>query len=686
MKPALVVDIETDGTPWEPAALITVSWQEVGEPTAHVATEEHVPASVWEMMADPDRAFVSHTKYDARFLRLRGYDVSGPYYDTQVMAWVLNENQSLSLESLARRYCRVEMDKRIRIRDKRVFFLCDDGAVVPIAEAPLDQVYAYNVRDVETTTELFETLWERLDAGDWHDYWLAEEVPFTEALLQTEVNGLPINLEASEELRQELEVTHAESIITLHEMAKLPASFNLNSGKQLASFLFQKTFELTDVLTWDPEWTTFACEALKSCLDGQHDDCIDYGYEMETQHVIDLLPPGFTIVKVGRTQVQGLWTLRGLGLPVGANAPKCVKGECDCKGGKHKPSTAAPALKMNMKAIADPWVGEYLGYRKVDKVLTTYLRRFPEVAVEGRIYARFNQTGTKTGRLSSSEPNLQNIPAHGGLGDRLRALFQAPPTTSLIVGDYSQLEPRLMAHFSQDPFLVMVYREGLDIYREIASRIFGVDVDDVDDEQRGIAKTLVLAMGYGAGAKKVAEILTINGYPTDGVTAKGYLLELHDIVSVFFEWREQVITRVKRTGYVQTIGGRHRRLKAAFQDRRNFKNIGYGERQAVNAVVQGSAGDVVRRVMVAARRAYPTLSLLAQVHDELLWETPDSPYNVHENILHELRDLAQDGHGYELNVPLKFEPVFAENWSQKGTGIELPEDMEDASHDFEEDR
>ena len=259
----------------------------------------------------------------------------------------------------------------------------------------------------------------------------------------------------------------------------------------------------------------------------------------------------------------------------------------------------------------------------------------------------------------------------------------------LVVADYGQLEPRLMAHFSQDPRMLSIYVDGAgDIYADMAAGIFG---DAWTKDHRGICKTLVLAMGYGAGDKKVGSILTVNGYPTDTATGAAYVSELRGLYYVFFEWREQVIARVKTTGYVQTIGGRHRRLKAQFQDRRNWKNVGYGERQAVNAIIQGSAADIVRRTMVNI--SHDTLlrhfSLLAQVHDELVWEV-EAAHLVTDKLLKRLQWHGEENHGYALEVPLDFAPQVGVSWheAKEGAPLELPEDMEedDVTLDFEEER
>jgi DNA polymerase-1 len=247
-----------------------------------------------------------------------------------------------------------------------------------------------------------------------------------------------------------------------------------------------------------------------------------------------------------------------------------------------------------------------------------------------------------------------------------------------------------MAHFSGDPRMLSIYREGVgDIYADMAQGIFG---DAWTKDHRGICKTLVLAMGYGAGDKRVGSILTVNGYPTDTATGAEYVDELRGIYFVFFEYREQVIRKVKETGYVQTIGGRHRRLRAQFKDRRNWKNIAYGERQAVNAIIQGSAADVVRQTMIHTN-ADPLLKdfhLLAQVHDELIWEvdadvvTPDA--------LRLIKWHGEEGHGYDLSVPLGFDPELGASWheAKEGSplGLVLPDDFENDSVtlDYEEER
>jgi len=357
-----------------------------------------------------------------------------------------------------------------------------------------------------------------------------------------------------------------------------------------------------------------------------------------------------------------VWTVKGRGLSPTPNSEK-----------KNRPSTSSPLLLVHCSH--DTWVLDLIRWRKKEKVLNTYLSKFPVLSHEGRLYGRFNQTGTKTGRLSSSGPNLQNVPAHGDLGPRVRALFRG----NLVVGDYSQLEPRLMAHFSGDPVLLDTYRTGKDIYLVTAEGIFGRKFEK-DDPERQVCKTLILALGYGAGPDKLAQILTINGHPTDSETAVGYLRELGRLYRRFFDWKEAVVASVHDKGYVKTLAGRHRRLRRAFKDRTNWRAIGYGERQAVNAIIQGSAGDIVRRAML--RMADTTaLNLLAQVHDELVWDYDPADFGMGPPdgmFLSQVKKACEEYTGFDLRVPLIFEPFVVNSWAEKGgVTIELPDDDEE---------
>lgn len=649
----LIFDIETNGKePWDGGKVLSVAWssgdEHVEAAYCQVDGAEQLPLAVVQALADPSVAVVCHTKYDIRYLRLLGYTVEGPVHDTQVMAWVMNENTPLDLDYCAKRYCGLSMDKRIKRVSGQPLFTCDDGKMVPMEEAPVQQLCKYNAEDVAATAQLYRTLYNLMDDSMWLEYWLEEEVPFTSVLLGMETAGLPYDEEANAKLHVQLEGKLEEQAHKLNDL--MGYEVNWGSPNQLREVLFSKLWYQHEVLVHGLDIrkpTLTAALAKRQGVPKSHvrDDQIEL---YKAKLVRQATPAGFEVLKVTNTQLHGYWTRKGLGLK---KTPPSEKTK--------QPTTSTPDL-LYLHADNE-FIQELVRWRKIRKVMTTYTGKFPEKGFDGRIYGRFNQTGTKTGRLSSSGPNLQNIPAHGDLGESVRALFKG----NLIIGDYSQLEPRLMAHYSQDRVLLDTYRSGKDIYLVTAEGIFGRKVEKHEDE-RQIAKTLILALGYGAGAAKLAQVLALNGYPTSVATAKGYLAELQALYAGLFEWKEGVVGYAKRKGYVTTIGGRHRRVGAAFKERWNHKNIGYGERQAVNAVIQGSAADIVRRAMIATE-GVGYIRLLAQVHDEMIWEhdpTLTLP-NTRAMLLKELTDLAINP-GYKLDVPLVFEPAFCTSWNDKG--------------------
>ncbi len=185
--------------------------------------------------------------------------------------------------------------------------------------------------------------------------------------------------------------------------------------------------------------------------------------------------------------------------------------------------------------------------------------------------------------------------------------------------------------------------------------------------ERGVAKTLVLAMSYGAGPDKVARTLRLNGYPTTAGAAKRLIGKLQENYAVYFAWRERVIAESKRTGSVSTIDGRLRRLQfTGASSAASWKDPSAPGRQAANAIVQGSAADIVRRVMITTDKMFPQLTLLAQVHDELVWEYDPSVYTPDLKALERwVLRIAERG----LTVPLAFEPHTGTSWYRAKEGI-----------------
>jgi DNA polymerase I-like protein with 3'-5' exonuclease and polymerase domains len=459
-------------------------------------------------------------------------------------------------------------------------------------------------------------------------------------------------------LQARFEVDAASQEQKLYE--SLGYEINLNSWQQLGAVLFSKVWTQPDKLRFDKEQIKALRTAASSTPDSKDDNQPEDANDNPSNNSVHLIPPSFVVEKIGRELVHGYWTRKGFGLK---KTPPSAKTKA--------PSTSTPDLLFYHGT--NEWVTDLVAWRKLNKVITTYLRTYPQYSHEGRLYGRFDQTGTVTGRLSSRSPNMENQPAHGAIGEAVRSLFCG----NLVVGDHSQLEPRLMAHFSGDAVLLDIYRTRKDIYITTAEYIFGRKVEKHEPE-RQLCKTLILALGYGAGAKKLAQILALNGFPTTIDDAQGYLEHLASIYSTFFQWKDAVIHMARGQGYVRTIGGRYRRLRYAFGDA-SWKIRSKGERQAVNSIIQGSAGDIMRRNMLDCRSYADTLTLINQVHDELVFEAPEGVWNTDTELLRRLRKTCENP-GYELAVPLSFEPSWCSTWAEKGVNvIELPENYEDES-------
>ncbi len=260
-------------------------------------------------------------------------------------------------------------------------------------------------------------------------------------------------------------------------------------------------------------------------------------------------------------------------------------------------------------------------YRELTKLKSTYIDALPGyIQADGRVHTSFNQTGAATGRLSSSDPNLQNIPVRTRRGGEIRRAFVAPPEHLLLIADYSQVELRLLAHFSDDPAFVAAFQRGGDIHRQTAAVIFGVPEENVTGEMRARAKTINFATIYGQGALALSRQL--------GITleeAKAFIKHYFERFSGVRAWLDKTIDEARQRGFVETLFGR-RRYIPELRDR-NFSIRSFGERTATNSPLQGSAADLIKiamiRIHAALKQAKLRTRMLLQVHDELVFETPE---------------------------------------------------------------
>ncbi len=299
-----------------------------------------------------------------------------------------------------------------------------------------------------------------------------------------------------------------------------------------------------------------------------------------------------------------------------------------------------------------PAVGKILDYRELFKLQSTYCEPLLQLALadaQNRVRSNFLQTGTATGRLASKNPNLQNIPARGTFAKDVRDCFLADEGYSLISLDYSQIELRLLAHFSRDPALLAAFRADEDIHARTAISIFG----DAQPAHRTIAKSINFGLIYGMGAGKLSDSLGIAR-----AEAKGYIERYFAAFSTIKEFLQSIKSDAKADGYVSTLFGRRRYFD--FANARNNMVYASYEREAVNTKFQGSAADIIKKAMVEIS---PLLSgearLILQIHDELIFEVRD---DLAQSFGERAQEIMQSA--ASLNVPLKTSLNIAKRWGE----------------------
>jgi DNA polymerase-1 len=295
-------------------------------------------------------------------------------------------------------------------------------------------------------------------------------------------------------------------------------------------------------------------------------------------------------------------------------------------------------------------------YRELSKLENTYLDALPRLVNPrtGRLHTSFNQTVASSGRLSSNDPNLQNIPIRRELGRDIRRGFIPRKGWLLLAADYSQIELRLLAHLSRDPAFVEAFQAGGDIHRQTAALIFEVPLEDVTSTMRGRAKTINFATIYGQGAHALSRQLAI-----EHAEAKEFITRYFERFQGVRNYLDSMVAFAREHGYVQTIFGRRRYIPELRE--RNFNIRAFGERVAANSPIQGSAADLIKIAMIRIDNAFRTRQLqskmLLQVHDELVFEViPSELEQVQELVKHEME------HAAELSVPLVVDLGVGKNW------------------------
>ncbi len=317
-------------------------------------------------------------------------------------------------------------------------------------------------------------------------------------------------------------------------------------------------------------------------------------------------------------------------------------------------STSADVLEELARIHDLP--GKVMEYREIAKLKSTYADVLPELIdpKTGRVHTRLNQTGTATGRLSSSCPNLQNIPIRTELGRAIRAAFAADKGMTLLSADYSQVELRLLAHFSEDPVLVDSFRRGEDIHSRTAQEVFGVAPFAQTAEHRRAAKVINFGIIYGLSAFGLAQQL--------GIEQK----EGAKFIAAYFEryrgvkaWLDRQVAETREKGFTTTLFGRTRPIPEILSPQANMRN--FAERTAMNTPLQGTAADLIKLAMIEIDRRLTKgefeSRMILQVHDELLFEGPESEMPKLKKLVKEAMENV-----HELRVPLLVEMKFGPNW------------------------
>ncbi|MDE6068082.1 MAG: DNA polymerase I, partial [Treponemataceae bacterium] len=310
-------------------------------------------------------------------------------------------------------------------------------------------------------------------------------------------------------------------------------------------------------------------------------------------------------------------------------------------------------------ALFDSVPAKILKFREMSKLQSTYVEALPRLADEnGRIHTTFLQTGTATGRLSSRDPNLQNIPVRNDAGRKIRSAFTAVPGTILISADYSQIELVVLAHLSGDKNMREAFLSGSDIHKATASLIYNVNPDDVTPEMRRTAKTINFGVIYGMSTFRLSNELGISR------AAAAQFIENYFAQYVSIDkFIKETIASAEKNGYVETLMGRRRKILNIKS--RNKIEKSAAERIAVNTPIQGSAADIVKKAMIDVDAALKENSceakLLLQVHDELILECADNEAAI-EKTISILREKMEGA--VKLSIPLKVSIEHGANWGE----------------------
>ena len=586
--PHLSFDTETTSTDSMRAELVGVSLAQREKRAVYVPTP--LPdGTPLDAALDPIRAALEdesipkvghNVKYDLEVLARHGVTVRGDVFDTMVAHYLLNPEASHKLDDVA--------SFHLNYRPQPITDLIGTGKnALSMRDVPVEDVGPYACEDADVTLRLVPILTEALkevDGGEGRLLQIAQDIefPLVPVLAAMEMAGVKVDEGVLADIRVQLDEQLAEAEVEIQKLAG--RTFGIGSTKQLGEVLFNpppSDEEREATRQWEQD--------VRDTEAGEVAGDPDAKPKTKKQLADEAPAWGLGLQPLGKTKTG-------------------------------KPKTDEKVLAE--LALEHPLPALVLDWRKVSKLKSTYVDKLPELIHPdtGRVHTDFNQTVTATGRLSSSNPNLQNIPIRTDLGKEIRRAFVAEPGHVLMAADYAQIELRIIAHMSEDPAMVEAFAQERDIHTDAAARVFEVGYDEVTRGQRDRVKQVNYGIPYGISAFGLAQRLRIGH-----AEAQALIDQYRQSYPRVIEFLDGLIVEARQRGYVETLLGRRRYLPLITA--RNPNDRAFAERVAVNMPIQGTQADMIKIAMIAIQAGLADVSagarMILQVHDELVFEVPE---------------------------------------------------------------
>ncbi|MEO0558412.1 MAG: DNA polymerase I [Bacteroidota bacterium] len=617
----LAFDTETTSVDSMMASLVGLSLASSEKQAVYLPTplpdgtpEQAALDGIRPVLENAELAKVGHNiKYDLIVMARHGVQVRGPVFDTMVAHYLISPEASHKMDDVSSFY--------LNYRPQPITDLIGTGKnALSMRDVPVEDVGPYACEDADVALRLMPVLRKKLASmdDDGRLLQIAEEIefPLVPVLAHMEMQGVKISEKVLADISDQLETQLADLEAQIFELAG--REFTIGSTVQLGEVLFND-------LPTDEERAA-AEQWAQDVRDNEAGEVAgDPDAKPKTKKQLKEEAPTFGIglEALGKTKT---------------GRPKTDEGVLSELAQTHE----LPALVLD--------------WRKISKLKSTYVDRLPELIhpETGRVHTDFNQTVTATGRLSSSNPNLQNIPIRTDLGKEIRRAFVAEPGCVLVAADYAQIELRILASMSGDPGLIEAFENELDIHTATAARVFGVDYDAVDRDQRNKVKQVNYGIPYGISAFGLANRLRIGNSE-----AQELIDQYHASYPKVGGFLNGLMEDARRTGYVETLLGRRRYVPQITS--RNPNDRAYAERIAVNMPIQGTQADMIKKAMIAIHTRLQTGTLdsrmILQVHDELVFEAPESEVEALSELVREEMIAA-----LPLKVPVVVDVGVADNW------------------------